>query len=137
MDKYTNPMPEITRVSEPFYKAAKNRNLLIQRCKDCEKSIFYPKSMCPHCWSENVEWIVSKGKGKLYSYTIVNTGAPDEFAGAVPYVIGVIDLDEGVRMVSWIVECAHDKIKCNMDVEVSFKDLNEEYALPMFRGCCS
>lgn len=133
MNNFTNPLPEITTVSEPFYKAAKDRRLLIQRCKECNNDIYYPKSVCPHCWSNNLEWYASKGKGKLYSYTIVHAGAPEEFKEAIPYVIGVIDLDEGVRMISWIVECNHKDIKCDADVEVVFKDLNQEFALPMFR----
>lgn len=133
MKIFNNPLPEITRVSEPFYKAAKDRRLLIQRCKDCNNVISYPKCVCPHCWSTNLEWFVSKGKGKLYSYTIVNTGAPEDFKQALPYVIGVIDVDEGVRMVSWVVGCEHEDIKCDMDVEVTFKDLNEDFALPMFK----
>jgi len=133
MNEFTNPLPELTRVSKPFYRAARQHKLLIQRCKDCKKNIFYPKSVCPHCLSIDLEWFESSGKGKLYTYTIAKAGAPEAFAGAVPYVIGVIDLKEGVRMLSWIVDCGHERIKCDMDVEVTFKDINDEVALPMFR----
>jgi uncharacterized OB-fold protein len=83
--------------------------------------------------SSSLEWFESSGKGKIYSYTIVEAGAPEAFADAVPYAIGVIDLKEGVRMLSWIVDCMHEDLRCDMDVEVTFRDLNEEIALPMFR----
>jgi uncharacterized OB-fold protein len=133
MSKFTNPLPEITSVSEPFYRAAREHRLIIQRCKDCKKNIFYPKSICPHCLSKDFEWYDSSGKGKVYSYTIVEAAAPEAFQGAVPYVLGVIDLKEGVRMLSWIVDCKHEDVKCDMDVEVTFKDLDDKVALPMFK----
>jgi uncharacterized OB-fold protein len=106
---------------------------MIQRCKDCKQNIFYPKSVCPHCLSEDIEWFESSGKGTIYSYTVVNAAAPEAFQAAVPYAIGVIDLKEGVRMLSWIVDCDHEEIKCDLDVEVTFKDINDEVALPMFK----
>jgi len=133
MSEWKNPLPEITTVSKPFYKAAREHKLLIQRCTDCQKNIFYPKSLCPHCLSSNLEWFESSGKGKAYSFTVVEGGAPEAFQDAVPYVLGVIDLEEGVRMLSWIVDCDPKEVKCDMDVEVTFRDLNEDIALPMFR----
>ena len=132
-DTYKNPLPEITPVSKPFFRAAKEHKLLIQRCKDCGKNIFYPKSLCPHCLSSNLEWFESKGKGRVYSYTIVEAGAPEAFQAAVPYVLCVVDLEEGVRMLSWIVDCNYEDVKCDMDVVVTYRDLTEDIALPMFR----
>ena len=133
MSEYKNPLPEITPVSKPFYQAAREHKLMIQRCSDCKKNIFYPKMICPFCLSTNLEWFESRGKGKLYSFTVVDLGAPEAFQEALPYVIGVIDLEEGVRMLSWLVDCKHDDVKCDMDVEVTFKDLDEDTALPMFK----
>jgi uncharacterized OB-fold protein len=133
MSEFKNPLPEMTHVSRPFYKAAREHKLLIQRCGDCRRNIFYPKSVCPHCLSTDLEWFESSGKGKVYSFTIVRAAAPEAFQEAVPYVIGVIDLEEGARMLSWIVDCPHEEVKCDMDVEVTFKDLNDEIALPIFR----
>ena len=105
----------------------------MQDCKDCGENIFYPKSLCPYCLSSNLEWFESSGKGKVYSYTVVERGAPEAFQGAVPYVLAVIDLEEGVRMLSWVLDCELEDVKCDMDVEVTFKDLTEDVALPMFR----
>jgi len=130
---FVNPLPELTTVSKPFYAAAKDRKLLIQRCRQCEQVIFYPKFCCPNCLGTDLDWFESRGRGKLYSYTVVHAAAPEAFKLAIPYAIGVVDLDEGARMLSWVVECDHDKLVCDMEVEVTFKDLNEEVALPMFR----
>jgi len=130
---FLNPLPELTSVSKPFYAAARQRKLLIQRCTQCRLSIFYPKFYCPHCLSAELEWFESRGRGKAYSFTVVHSAAPEAFKLALPYVIGVIDLDEGVRMLSWIVDCEHSAITCDMPVEVTFRDLDAEVALPMFR----
>jgi len=130
---FINPLPELTSVSRTFYSAARQRKLLIQYCTKCQKTIFYPKFFCPHCLGSELDWIESRGHGKLYSYTIVHSAAPEAFKLAVPYVIGVIDLDEGARMLSWIVECDHSDIQCDMAVQVTFKDLDDEVALPMFK----
>lgn len=132
MNNFINPLPEITRVSGPFYKAAKLHKLLFQHCRNCGKNIFYPKNLCPNCWSPDLEWTEASGKGKLYSYTVVHGAAPSAFKDAIPYVIGVIDLEEGVRMLSWVVECDIEQLKCDMDVKVNFRDLNDEIALPFF-----
>ncbi|MBW1855856.1 MAG: Zn-ribbon domain-containing OB-fold protein [Deltaproteobacteria bacterium] len=133
MSEWKQPLPELTTVSKPFYKAAGEHRLLIQRCKDCGENIFYPKILCPNCLSSNLEWFESSGKGKVYSYTVVERGAPEAFQGAAPYVLAVIDLEEGVRMLSWVLDCKLEDVKCDMDVEVTFKKLTEDIALPMFR----
>ncbi len=133
MNEWKNPLPEITDVSRPFYQAARKHKLMIQHCKDCGKNISYPKSLCPYCLSSNLDWFESTGKGKVYSYTIVEAGAPEAFQDAVPYVLAVIDLEEEVRMLSWVVDCKLEDVKCDMDVEVQFRDLTDDIALPMFR----
>lgn len=134
MTEFVNPLPELTSVSKPFYSAARKGKLLIQRCTQCQRSIFYPKVICPHCLSTDLDWFESSGRGKVYSYTIVQSGAPEAFKLAVPYVIAVIDLDEGVRMLSWIVDCNPAEVVCDMEVHVTFKNLDEHVALPMFRA---
>lgn len=133
MTEFINPLPELTSVSKPFYAAARQHKLLIQRCTHCQKAIFYPKFFCPNCLGAELDWFESRGRGKVYSFTEVHSAAPEAFRLAIPYVIGVIDLDEGVRMLSWIVDCDHDAITCDMPVEVTYRDLDAEVALPMFR----
>lgn len=133
MSDFVNPLPELTSVSKPFYAAARERKLLIQHCTRCKQNICYPKVICPNCLSSDLGWFESCGRGKVYSYTVVHSAAPEAFIQAIPYVIGVIDLEEGVRMLSWIVECAPDRLVCDMDVEVTFRDLDENVALPVFK----
>jgi uncharacterized OB-fold protein len=133
MTEYKKPIPKPTPWSKPFWDGCKKHELLIQRCKDCQKPNFYPKLFCPHCLSHNLEWIKASGQGKIYSYTVVYSYAPTQFSGDTPYVVAIIDLEEGVRMMSNIVQCPPEKVKCNMKVQVAFDDLTKELTLPRFK----
>jgi len=133
MAEYKKPLPQITPLSEPFYKAAREHKLLIQKCKDCSKYVFYPKHFCPHCLSDNLEWVQSSGKGKVYSYTVCRSNVPANFAADLPYSVAIVELDEGVWMLTNIVDCNVDDVKCDMPVEVAFEDITDTIALPKFK----
>ena len=133
MKGYAKPLPKPTPWSRPFWVACKERKLLVQKCEDCQKYIFYPKLFCPFCLSERLHWVESSGKGKIYSFTVVYSYQPTEFEDDVPYVIAVIELEEGVRMMSNIVECKPDDIRCDMEVEVIFEQVTDDVTFPRFR----
>lgn len=133
MKEYRKPLPQPTPWSKPFWDGCKRHEFLIQRCKDCQRPIFFPKLFCPYCLSPNPEWVKASGRGKVYTYTVVYSYGPTEFSEDTPYIIGVIDLEEGVRMMSNIVECPPEKVRCDMEVEVVFDDVTEETTLPKFR----
>jgi hypothetical protein len=127
------PVPIVNPWARPFWDGARAGRLLIQRCQDCARHVFYPRVACPHCASERLEWVEASGKGTVYSYTVVYNNAPSAFAADVPYVVAVIELAEGVRMLSNIVQCNLDGLRCDMPVEVTFERLNDEFTLPKFR----
>lgn len=131
--EYEKPLPSASPWSRPFWQGCKRKELLIQQCKKCGSKIFYPKLFCPACLSPELDWIKASGKGKVYTYSTVHAYQPAAFANDVPYTIAVIRLEEGVQMMSRIVDCSPEDIKCDMDVEVVFQDINEEFTLPMFR----
>lgn len=79
------------------------------------------------------KWIESRGKGKLYSYTVCVSNVSEAFEADLPYVVGVVDLEESVRLLTNIVDCKPEDVKCDMDVEVVFRDITEEFTLPMFK----
>ena len=133
MSEYKKPLPIITPASKPFWDAAKQHKFLIQRCKDCGQNVFYPKKICPHCLSSNLEWFESSGRGKLYSYSVCLSNVAPGFQDDVPYVVGVVDLEEGVRTLTNVVDCNPEDLKCDMEVEVVFRDVTEDVSLPMFR----
>ena len=133
MKEYNKPLPSSSPWSRPFWEGCKRHELLIQHCKDCGDNIFYPKLYCPNCLSPDIEWIKTSGRGKVYTFTIVRNYSPTEFAQDVPYVVAVVRLTEGVQLMSNIVDCPPEQVKCDMEVEVVFEDVTEEVALPKFK----
>jgi len=133
MENPEKPVPVVNPWARPFWEAAKEKRLIIQQCKDCEKHIFYPRIACPHCFSDQVDWVEASGKGNVYSFTVVNNNAPSAFIPDIPYVIAVVKLEEGVQMLSNIVGCDPEAVTCDMPVEVTFEELNDEFTLPKFQ----
>jgi uncharacterized OB-fold protein len=133
MKEYKKPLPQPTPWSKPFWDGCKRHELLIQKCKDCQQTTFYPKLFCPNCLSPNLEWVKASGRGVVYTFTLVQSYQPTEFSEDVPYIVAVINLEEGVRMMSNIVQCDPKKVKCDMEVEVVFDQITPEFTLPKFR----
>src|SRR5712672_3591621 len=120
---YTGPIPKPTPETKPFWDAAKQHRLCIQRCNDCAQHYFYPRPLCPHCLSRNVEWVDCSGRGRLPTF-VINHRPPRNFPVQQPYIIGIVELDEGARMLSNIVGVEADPrhLRCDMPVEVVFED---------------
>ena len=133
MEKIQKPVPVVNPWAKPFWEAAREERLIIQKCADCGQYIFYPRIACPGCFSDNVDWTEASGRGVVYSYTVVENNAPSAFIQDIPYVVAVIKLEEGVQLLSNIVGCAPDEVYCDMPVEVAFEKLTDEFTLPKFR----
>jgi uncharacterized OB-fold protein len=128
---YFKPLPLPDGDTAPYWEAARAARLLIQRCDSCQRHIFYPRSVCPHCMSDQIQWVDAAGTGTVYSYTVVHR-SPEAFKPDVPYVVALIDLDEGVRMMSNIVGGA-GPLAIGARVEVFFDAVTTEITLPKFR----
>jgi uncharacterized protein len=128
------PLPEPTPETREFWEGVKRGELRIQRCRSCAKAYFYPRPFCPHCASRDVEWFTASGRGKLHSYVINHRAAP-AFRDMVPYVIAVVELEEGPRMMSNIVgiEVTPENLPIDMPVEVTWERQDDEITLPLFR----
>jgi len=133
MDVPRKPVPIVNDWARPFWEATRRNTLSIQRCEDCSNHIFYPRIACPHCGSANVEWVDASGKGKVYSYTVVESNSPSAFITDIPYVVAIIELAEGVRMLSNVVGCDPSTVRCDMPVEVVFEKLDDDFTLPKFK----
>ncbi len=139
MELYSKPLPKskLPKVSDEFWKAAKRHELVIQQCEDCGKRIFYPRLYCVRCMSPNLKWIKCSGRGKVYTYAVPKAATPRPFANDVPYIIAIIDLEEGVKIASNIVNCKPGDVKCDMDVEAVFEDVTHEITLVKFKPVTS
>ena len=127
-------LPSPDAETQPYWDAAKEGRLLIKRCRTCTRPHAYPRPFCPHCWSEDVEWEEASGAATLYTYSIVRRNDLPPFNERVPYVAAVVDLAEGPRMLTNLVDCDLDDVRIGMPLEVTFRD-DGDFALPVFRPC--
>lgn len=131
-DTYEKPKPVIDPGTEPFWNATKQHRLSIPRCKACNQHHFYPRELCPHCHSDELEWTDVSGRGEIYSYTIARKPAGPAFAANVPYVVAMIALDEGPRMLTNIITADVDSVRIGDRVRVKFDDVAADLTLPKF-----
>jgi len=111
---------------EPYYEAAGQGKLLIKKCSACGEVHYYPRGICPFCFSDKVSWQEAKGTGTIYTYSVTRRGGP------VPYCIAYVKLDEGVSMMTNIVDCDLDTVRCDQKVKVVFKKSEGGVSIPMF-----
>ena len=134
MGDYLKPVPMPDPDSAPFWDACREHRLILQTCTACRVVRYPPGPFCPHCRARGADWIQSAGRGKVFSWIVVTHPVPKEvYAGEVPYVVALIELDEGVRMASNIVGCAPSDVRGDMRVEVVFDDVAPGTTLPRFR----
>jgi len=130
---YNRPLPRRRGMAADFYQFCKQHELCFQRCTDCSAWRHVPRDMCAKCGSLNWEWTKSSGKGKLFSWTTVRQPMLPQFADLVPYSPVVIEMDEGVRLVSWLIDVPPEELRLGLPVEVVFDDVTPEVTLPKFR----
>src|SRR5207302_7168705 len=97
-------VPVVDDLTRPYWEAAGEGRLLLQRCADCGAHQFYPRPFCLACGGRRLEWVESSGRGRLYSFSVVHRTADPAFAQDVPYVFGVVELEEGPRITVDLVE---------------------------------
>ena len=129
--RFDLPTPDDhTRV---FWDAARERRLLIKRCASCGRAHYYPRTFCPFCWSERVAWEEASGRATLYTYSIVYQNDLPPFPERVPYVAAVVDLEEGPRVMTNVVDCDFDALQIGMALEVVFREETDDVTLAVFR----
>jgi uncharacterized OB-fold protein len=133
MSDYAGPLPKATPETKPYWDGLRARKLMLPRCPACGRAHFFPRPFCPHCGGRKVEWFEASGKGRLYTFVINHR--PPPYLPKDPYVIAVIELDEGPRLMSNLVGVDPDpaKIRCDARVEIEYDDVTPEVTLPRFR----
>jgi uncharacterized OB-fold protein len=126
-------LPTIEPESQPFWDAARDHRLLIQRCGACGAAQHYPRAICATCWSDQVAWEEASGRGTLYTFSTVFVNDLPPFASRVPYVAAAVDLEEGPRLMTNIVGAEPGDLRVGMPVVVDFVALDDEITAPVFR----
>jgi len=127
------PVPAITPDLAPFFEAARQHRLVVQRCGACGALRFPARPVCSACMSRETEWVPVSGRGTVYTLAVMHQAIDPGFAAEVPYAVVLVELDEGVRMISNVVGMPASEIEIGMPVEVVFDELTPEVTLPKFR----
>jgi uncharacterized OB-fold protein len=126
------PAPEITGHAAPFWAAARDGRLVIQHCPACGHSQHYPRPWCTNCLHEPPDFVETSGEGTIYTFTVIRRSAVPAFAARVPYVLAFVDLDEGVRLVTNIVDCDPDAVRIGQRVRARFEAIDDEHTVVLF-----
>lgn len=125
-------MPRPSPESLPYWQAAREHRLVIQHCGACGQFWFPPSQSCPHCLASNFTWTPASGRGKVFSFVTYHRVYHPAFAKEVPYVVALVELDEGPRLLTNIVGVPPEQVVCDMPVQVTFEDYDEGAAVPKF-----
>lgn len=132
MTSLPTPKLPVTAETKPFWDAAAEGRLVLPRCMSCETVIWYPRTFCPRCHTEGVEWVDASGEGTVYSFAITRKG-DGPWREVAPYVLAYVELDEGPRVLTNIVDCDVDAVSVGQRVKVTFDAAEGGVAVPRFR----
>ena len=123
------PLPKITPITEPFWSGLNTGIVQLQQCDDCQTWVFYPRSHCSACLSANLTWREVSGEATIYSYTIARRPTAPQFSGLEPQFIAVVELSEGVRMNTVIVNAEEEQLRVGLNVKPVFQPLEGQNLL--------
>ena len=126
------PRPE-TSLDDEFWRHCAQERLCFQVCEGCETWRHLPRTMCARCGSSQWAWQPSAGRGRLYSWTVTHQAMLPQFETEVPYIVAVVELDEGVRMVSQLRGVTTEELEIGIPLDLHFERFEGDFALPMFR----
>lgn len=130
---YAKPLPEGNGTTEPFWTAAREHRLLLQRSQTTGRYVFYPRAVSPFGAGDTLEWVEASGRGTVYSYTVARRATAPQWEGEGPYVIAIVALEEGVHMTANIIGCDPETVRIGLPVEVAFVDVTPEVTLVQWR----
>ena len=131
--EFSKPLPVMDGLAKEFYDWCRQHELRFQRCTECGAWRHVPREMCAECGSWSWEWSKSSGRGRVFTWTLVARAMHPAFQDDVPYASVVVEMNEGVRLVTQVVDCPPDELEIDMLVEVVFDDVTPEVTLPKFR----
>ncbi len=125
------PAPVPDHDSAPYWKGLHEGRLLVQRCRDCQEYQLYPRDRCLACRGP-VAFVEASGRGIVYSYTVIRQNYARPFRDWIPYVVALVELEEGPRVMTNLVDCDPDAVQVGMPVEARFEAVSEEAGIALF-----
>jgi uncharacterized OB-fold protein len=132
VDEWSKPLPQPDNVSAPYWQAAADGLLLVQECPKCGNRQWYPRALCTACGADP-EWLECSGRGTLHTFTVVRQFGMPPFRDELPYVIGMVDLEEGPRVMGTVTDCDPDDVRIGMALEVHFRKAADDVGVPYWR----
>lgn len=131
---YDKPVPAPTGISEPFWKATTEGLLVLQKCGSCGAIQHYPRPFCVTCLEQDLQWVKASGKGTLYSFTIVRRAASKAFEPDLPYVLAIVELQEGPHMTANVIDISIGALRVGMPLDLMFTPAGDGIAIPQWRA---
>ena len=131
------PAPTPGPETKPFWDGCAKEQLLLQQCSRCQTFWHPPGPICPNCLSSAYEWVPASGRGSVYTFSVVRHPFRRAWEPLVPYVLAVIELAEGPRVLSNVIDVAPEGVEIGMPVDVTFQRISETITLPLFRPSAS
>jgi uncharacterized OB-fold protein len=132
VDEWVKPLPQPDNVSAPYWQAAAEGRLLVQECPACGQRQFYPRALCTSCGGEP-EWLECSGRGTVHTFTVVRQYGARPFRDELPYVIAMVELEEGPMMLGAITDCDVDDVSIEMPVVVHYIKAADDVGIPYWR----
>ncbi len=124
--------PTIDADSEAWWDAVQNRRLMVNACRACARNSLYSRPFCPHCWSEDVALVPASGRARLYTWSVVHENAAP-FDSRTPYVLAMVDLDEGPRLMTVIEDCPDTALQADLELVLEFREEDDGFVVPIFK----
>lgn len=129
---YQKPLPIIDSLTKPYWEAASDGRLLVQRCTACDRYQHYPRPHCVHCGALDPRWVEASGLGVVHTFTAIYRNDAPGFVDELPYVFAIIELDEGVRMAGNVIHIDPEDVHIDMPVRVCFDRVTERITIPLW-----
>jgi uncharacterized OB-fold protein len=130
---YLKPLPIPDSLTAPFWEAAHEGRLLVQRCSACGAHQHYPRPYCIKCFAESPEWVQASGRGEVHTFTVTYRNDAPGFAEEAPYVFAIVETEEGVRMPGNVIDIDPESVVIGMGVQVTFVPATPELSIPQWR----
>jgi len=129
---WTGPLPSTVNETQPFWDACNREIFLVQRCRDCGETQYHYRAICCHCWSDAVEDLPLEGRGTVWTYSVVQVNRSPQFQDWGVYATGVVEVPEGLKIVTRFVTDAPDKVRIGMPVRLAFSTAPSGQKIPVF-----
>lgn len=125
------PQPKITACAVPYWQSCLEEKLSLPYCKQCDTCFYYPRLWCPSCFNQELDWQVVSGRAKVYSFSVIHQSPLASYQQDLPYVLAVIELEEGPRMMTNVINCDVNTVHVDMPVTVTFEQRGD-MKIPQF-----